>query len=528
MNTGLTVAFPTHVAFTNRTDIDKALQVEGVSIIVNDRMAESREVNVSAAMKSLAQVGSLLQLAYAGSIGFSCRRQVGEILINYQSLIKDSRFTSGVFVESCLAALKLHLVALQFAEKDKLAMGLKQIKRCGELAVTMAQASQTLVDKATALSELSKSAFLAAIEDSNATVAKKQEIQKMIEALEVSKAGLKSKTADLQEVIEEVREKEVVALKEAREARKNAFIISMVSAITQPLLSIGGMFVGIGKAVSNPASTAGAVVAGISKELMAIVSESKNEKDSAQQKYDEAKKQLAMKEIDLKNAKMEDQAVIEREIAGIKSELETIEADLRQKTEAFAKAQEQLNQQAKIAQDQAAGYAQIRRDLQKEKIEANASLAESVKKLQNLDINKNDLSRAIHSLELTIKTMAKIRTVFENTRLFWVGVKRRCDALTNDGVDAGIMSDFIESEMKDEFIASIKNSGFNWLALGKINLMAAISVEAVDNKVDSIMNDLPGPAVAHQLIQDISTTMLAQIDQETAALENNTNSNNNN
>jgi DNA repair exonuclease SbcCD ATPase subunit len=279
-------------------------------------------------------------------------------------------------------------------------------------------------------------------------------------------------------------------------------------------------------ALTNPVSAATAAASSVSDLLLTTVNKSKEEKDTVQQKYDEAKRQLAMKEADLKNAKEEDKALIDREIAGLRSQVQAMEVDLQQKKDAFAKAQEQLNQQGKIAQNQAASYAKISSDLQKEKIEANASLAGSVVKLKNLDVNKKDLSQAIHSLELTIKTMGKVRTVFENTRLFWEGVKRRCDALTNEGVEATIMADFVEGEMKEEFIASVKNSGFNWLALGKINLVAAIAVETVDARIDGIMNDLPDPGTVGQLIQDLSTTMLAEIEQERVHLENNNNNNN--
>ncbi len=528
MNANLAVAFPRNFPFDTSADIDSALQIAGVSNIVNAKMAESREINVSSAMRNLVQVGSLLQLAYAGSLGFSCRRSIAEILTNYQTLIKDSRHTSGVFVDSSLAALKLHLAALKWAENGNLKMGLKQMKRCGEQATIMAQVSKTLVDQSTALSNLSKSALLAAIDDSNASEDRKKEVQKMIDVLEASKASLTAKAAGLQEVIEESRKKEAEALKEAREARKNAFVISLVSSIAQPLISIGGSAVRAGMALSNPVSTAAAIVTGVNDLISATVNKITEEKVSVQQKYDEAKKQLAMKEADLKNSKEENKAPIEREIAGLRSQVQAMEADLQQKKDALAKAQEQLNQQSKIAQDQAAGYAKISSDLQREKIDANASLAESVVKLKNLDVNNKDLSRAIHSLELTIKTMGKVRTVFENTRLFWEGVKRRCDALTNEGVDAAIMEDFVEGEMKEDFIDSVKKSGFNWLALGKINLVAALAVEAVDKKVDGIMNDLPNASEAIKLIQNLSTTMLAEIEQERVLLEGSNNNNNNN
>ncbi|KAM9940796.1 hypothetical protein ACTFIT_007311 [Dictyostelium discoideum] len=62
---------------------------------------------------------------------------------------------------------------------------------------------------------------------------------------------------------------------------------------------------------------------------------------------------------------------------------------------------------------------------------SNADLAQNVVQLKNFSIEKNYLEVSIKSLEITIKTMGRVRTIFENTRLFWLQIKAQCDSLSD-------------------------------------------------------------------------------------------------
>lgn len=504
MSSTTTVIFPTVIRFESRNDINNAVQVAGVSKIVNDKIEGMKEINVSEAMKNLAQVGTLLQLAYAGSRDFPCWKPISQILIKYKSLITDTQLTSEDFVNCCLAALKAHLYALQFAEKGKMDTALKYIKKCEDLAEKMALASQILITKSSELSKLSETAALTAIDDNLVAKSKKEEIQRMINDLEAAKAGLKAKTAALEDEIEEARIREDDALKEAREARKHAFIVALVSAVAEPLT----------KATIQTTSPSSVAAVSIYQVLQDNVKKANEMENDVQQRLNELQKKLAIKKIELSNSNGQNKEIIEKECASLQSEMDSLKKDLEQKKGALANAQEQLNQQSKAAEDQAIAYAKLKHELQKERRDANASLAESIEKVKNLSSDKKDLNQAIAALELTIKTMHKVVGIFENTRAFWERVKKRCEKLTKEGVDASALADFAEEGMKEEFINAVNYSAFNWLALGKINSSAVDAMNIVGAKVDNIMNNLPDESEARKLILNISAEMLAQINDD--------------
>ena len=62
-----------------------------------------------------------------------------------------------------------------------------------------------------------------------------------------------------------------------------------------------------------------------------------------------------------------------------------------------------------------------RMDYQKELRETNAQLAESISRLANTKSEENDLEKSIHSLDVSIKTLGKIKTTFEEVRAYWQG-----------------------------------------------------------------------------------------------------------
>ena len=61
--------------------------------------------------------------------------------------------------------------------------------------------------------------------------------------------------------------------------------------------------------------------------------------------------------------------------------------------------------------------------MQKEARETNAKLAEQVENLKHLNVRDNKLEVSLRMLELTITNLGKIKTTFDNTRLFWMGQK---------------------------------------------------------------------------------------------------------
>jgi hypothetical protein len=66
-----------------------------------------------------------------------------------------------------------------------------------------------------------------------------------------------------------------------------------------------------------------------------------------------------------------------------------------------------------------------RYEKEKELRENNANLARQLTELNQLTISGNDLEAAIKALEVAITSLGKIKTIFENTRLFWTGMEVR-------------------------------------------------------------------------------------------------------
>jgi DNA repair exonuclease SbcCD ATPase subunit len=64
-----------------------------------------------------------------------------------------------------------------------------------------------------------------------------------------------------------------------------------------------------------------------------------------------------------------------------------------------------------------------RYEKEKELRENNAILARQLTELNQLTISGNDLEAAIKALEVAITSLGKIKTIFENTRLFWAGME---------------------------------------------------------------------------------------------------------
>lgn len=93
-------------------------------------------------------------------------------------------------------------------------------------------------------------------------------------------------------------------------------------------------------------------------------------------------------------------------------------------------------------------------------VDANANLAKTLQEISTQNITKDDLSRVISSLDISIKALGKIKTTFENLRILWTGVQIHCQSLS----DVSLLKelDFDKELVREE----IMNLGFGWMALG--------------------------------------------------------------
>ena len=166
-------------------------------------------------------------------------------------------------------------------------------------------------------------------------------------------------------------------------------------------------------------------------------------------------------------------------------------------------------QKARELDEKELKVAEARRQLQQQQLEANAKLRESVTLLQGTAVHKDSLESSIVALEITVQTLGKIRTVFENVRVFWCGVKEHCKKLS----DVEEIKDKLEID-HEEFILSIQESGLGWLALGKVNYVASVAMSEVAKTLASHMKDLPTSSKAPKLIEDLSQKLLSQIEND--------------
>lgn len=153
----------------------------------------------------------------------------------------------------------------------------------------------------------------------------------------------------------------------------------------------------------------------------------------------------------------------------------------------------------------------LKNELLKEEREANAKIAELGERIKGYKNKDEDLNAAIASLGIAIEALGKVRTIFEYTRRYWLGVKTRCERLADIDLLVELHKD---ADFKDEFIVQLKLSALNWLALGKNNYQACRAIQIVANRYDHVMSNLPTRQVAKKIVEN-SESILIELTQET-------------
>jgi len=388
---------------------------------IKEKMNVYYSIDPSKAMKELAEVGTLLRLAYSGSKGYKCSTPILEVMSTYQDLIKDSLITTSTFVEIVLKALKYHKYAIMFAEKGKgdqrkMELSIKYLRKCSEMAGRMAVESQTLIDKSDRLTIKAVDALLTANRDYTGSVAEKQRIQEYINNVTVEQKRQESLKTDLQKAIAEETKKE----------RENSAIAAERSGL--------GIFVQI-------------ITIGI---------------------------------VDIDKPK-----------------------------------QKEAERQAEIAR-------KARIEYQRQERENNAELAASVTTLMQSKDNKNNLQKAIYGLDITIKTMGKVKTIFLNAKTFWIGVKKHVESLAASQEQLEDLA--MDEDFHEDYVDEISMSGYSWLAVGKICRMSALAIQNVNKEMDATMRNIPTSEEAKQLIKELGEKILKGLKEDNEAIEKELNS----
>ena len=87
----MAVQISSKINLTNLNSMDLALKSnEQLDKAIEEKIKGYSSINVSVTMKNLGGVGKILQVAYAGSKGFTCSESIIQILSKYQRMIKNS------------------------------------------------------------------------------------------------------------------------------------------------------------------------------------------------------------------------------------------------------------------------------------------------------------------------------------------------------------------------------------------------------------------------------------------------------
>merc|ERR1719431_2034187 len=122
-----------------------------------------------------------------------------------------------------------------------------------------------------------------------------------------------------------------------------------------------------------------------------------------------------------------------------------------------------IDQQASLARCREAAARAARINWQRKQMQNNAELAATVEKLMQTTDEKNELDKAIYGLEITIKTLGKVKTIFLNAKVFWLGVKKHVESLAASQEE---MEEYGEDEdLHGELEEAIMNSGYSWLSV---------------------------------------------------------------
>lgn len=517
-----------NIMYQDPNDIDKAIN-DNVAIkkSVDGNTNTYQSINIADAMSKLTQVGQLIQLAYTSSKGFNCSTTVIKLFADYQSLIKESLSTTGTFVQTCLWSLGKYRMALVLANKlssvdgndsvQKVNKIFSIIQQTADLAKSMAEESAKLVEKSDKLITISKEALVAANSDEVKTTEEKKKAEEEAKALSARQEKLTSMQTSLTQDIIDQKEKETKLESEVKDLRDKAFITGIVSAVASAVGSVASALV---------ASKTGSSKLGMIKESLDSSKDKVNENiEAAKQQASEISTQITEKTKTVEEALKKlatlttdaDKVSQNKIIADLKSGIDTLNTQLSEKSKMLEEFQKTATQITNVMDNQVKEcqnsldqvYAQTNA-LKKELRDNNAELAGVIKSLDNTEVRENNLKSSISSLRITIASLGKIKTVFENVRLFWLGVEKQCNALNN----VQSIKDAADID-KDEFTNQIKLAGLSWLSLAKINLVANDSMKISNSSVDNIMSDLPkDDAQIKKLVDTLKVKLLSQIEIE--------------
>jgi len=404
---------------------------------IQEKIATEYNINIEVAFKLLGKVGDLLRISYAGCKGYDCQVNVADVHSQYQNMIHDSASVSNFFVKSTVRALRYHKYAHKNIGNDKISRALRWIKKCEPIADNLVVQSTRMVKQSDHLKNLTEKAYL---KTHGNDVENTEEIKKTKERHNY----LTERTDRINKMLEELLKREGAQIK---------------------------------------------LVGETDVELQKHEDEYKKVK-SRDVKVNEICKTDVVNGASIPGLYQGGQKVIRT----CHTELDA--GDVEIKKSEMANVVKKINQ---IRRNQLE-LLQIKNAIQKNMTQLYGELAGGITGLSHTKAKGNDLQRARKALQMAIETLGIVKTIFLNNRHYWIQVTHNAGQQGSDGDTSVILKDLDHDEI-EEIEEMLMESGFNWLALGKVSRDALISMNRVKNHVDQTLINLPSHEQAKGVIE---------------------------
>ena len=442
-------------------------------------------------------------------------------------------------------------------------MALKQLQRCGDTALQMANESQKLADRFQKIVDGSQTAVEAAIAQK---VTDQNAKKKLEEKLNLIKS-LQAKTVELQKNIQTDLAAAQKEYEEAREKEKvegeRAFITGIIGATVGALASGVGAVAQTVIAIKSPIGLPGGYVpptqAGGNKPSGLAPSpevEQQKESLSKQLQDKEAAKtviftektendaQITKAEAIIKDPQSPPQAKADAEQKKAAAEAKRADIDKRLKAaeeavktvlSGLSGVSQQLQQissqsytAAETASKQKMAYYEHRNKLAAENREALANLAQYVVEIKYTTDDTKNIETAIKSLQFAIEALSGVVAALSQTTLFWRNMANYCKetlgstSFTEDL--AFIQSTFTLEERKDHYSSEdfLKGALVNiaqWVALNNVCDQYLTAVNEVYGKVNKNVGKPPSDDQAAAQVAGLAQAVLKSAQNEAAAVD---------
>lgn len=460
-------------------DIAPVFKNAAVAETANDYEKEFEPIDVGLCLQKLVTVSDLLAIAYAGSKGVKCNSQVVKLLADYQTFCTDSHLASCEFLNASMKALQYTSMGFKWANDHQPDKAIQALSMTTRVADTMTGIASELVTKSEQMCALASDALVAACQDNGVAAETKTEIAAMITKHEVQKAELESTTQSLKNHLETAKSDVSEASRKADSARTMETVLTIVRTFATGLTTAAKY--------SNGASVLATFIHSMNEPE---TPESKDETADADLAFAHNKGDLARVNLTSEHDENSEKE-LKAQIALLATEIKSMEKTHKESIDAV---RHEMTKKAESAAEREAHSRADRFRLQELDRKRNAELRGAIRKLSDMRDNRDSIGHALASLDIAIKAIGQVKTVFENTKSYWIGIKRHCEDLVE--IESFELDKISEKMLSDD----ITTSWYSWLTLCKINDAAVRVMKEVTVKVDNTMSDLPTTEEAQELL----------------------------